>query len=86
MKVHSLTTRAFGPITLMLFTATQAQAQETESTSLLGLLQQGGWAMFPLGLTALFMFFLIFFICPSMSNIFVNFPDYPPSFPLFPYN
>ena len=32
----------------------------TEKTSLLGLLQQGGWAMFPLGLTALFMFFLIF--------------------------
>ena len=33
----------------------------TEKTSLLGLLQQGGWAMFPLGLTALFMFFLIFY-------------------------
>lgn len=43
-----------------------ASAQETESTTassttLLGLLQQGGWAMFPLGLTALFMFFLIFY-------------------------
>ena len=46
---------------MILFTATQAQAQETESTSLLGLLQQGGWAMFPLGLTASFMFFLIFY-------------------------
>ena len=61
MIVHSLTTRAFAPIILMLFSATHAQAQETESTSLLGLLQQGGWAMFPLGLTALFMFFLIFY-------------------------
>ena len=29
----------------------------TQNTSLFGLLQQGGWAMFPLGLTALFMFF-----------------------------
>lgn len=43
-----------------------AQAQDGSSgneasTSLLGLLQQGGWAMFPLGLTALFMFFLIFY-------------------------
>lgn len=33
----------------------------TQQTSLFGLLQQGGWAMFPLGLTALFMFFLIFY-------------------------
>ena len=33
----------------------------TEQTSLFGLLQQGGWAMLPLGLTALFMFFLIFY-------------------------
>ena len=33
----------------------------TQNTSLFGLLQQGGWAMFPLGLTALFMFFLIFY-------------------------
>ena len=46
--------------------ALTAQAQEaaggTEtSTSLFGLLQQGGWAMYPLGLTALFMFFLIFY-------------------------
>jgi biopolymer transport protein ExbB len=30
-------------------------------TTLLGLLQEGGWAMYPLGLTALFMFFLIFY-------------------------
>ena len=61
MKVHSLSTSVFAPISLMMFSATQVQAQETESTSLLGLLQQGGWAMFPLGLTALFMFFLIFY-------------------------
>ena len=39
---------------------TAATASET-STSLLGLLQQGGSAMYPLGLTALFMFFLIFY-------------------------
>lgn len=39
-----------------------AAAPATESsTSLFGLLQQGGWAMYPLGLTALFMFFLIFY-------------------------
>ncbi len=38
-----------------------APAAAETSTSLLGLLQQGGWAMFPLGLTALFMFFLIFY-------------------------
>lgn len=49
-----------------LFLTLTAQAQETAppgetNTSLLGLLQQGGWAMFPLGLTALFMFFLIFY-------------------------
>ena len=36
-------------------------ADATQNTSLFGLLQQGGWAMFPLGLTALFMFFLIFY-------------------------
>jgi len=48
--------------------ALTAQAQEVvapaspeTSTSLFGLLQQGGWAMYPLGLTALFMFFLIFY-------------------------
>ena len=33
----------------------------TQNTSLFGLLQQGGWAMYPLGATALFMFFLIFY-------------------------
>jgi len=50
------------------FTALPAFAQEADaaapaesSTSLLGLLQQGGWAMYPLGITALFMFFLIFY-------------------------
>ncbi len=41
--------------------AQDAAATEETSTSLLGLLQQGGWAMFPLGLTALFMCFLIFY-------------------------
>ncbi len=46
--------------------ALSAHAQEaaetgTQQTSLFGLLQQGGWAMYPLGLTALFMFFLIFY-------------------------
>ena len=40
---------------------TAEAADATQNTSLFGLLQQGGWAMFPLGLTALFMFFLIFY-------------------------
>ena len=53
-------------LALFLFTVLPLHAQEAEaagesSTSLLGLLQQGGWAMYPLGLTALFMFFLIFY-------------------------
>lgn len=48
------------------FLPLSAQAQEAaapaeSATSLFGLLQQGGWAMYPLGLTALFMFFLIFY-------------------------
>ena len=38
-----------------------AEAATAQDTSLFGLLQQGGWAMYPLGLTALFMFFLIFY-------------------------
>jgi biopolymer transport protein ExbB len=38
-----------------------AEAAATQNTSLFSLLQQGGWAMIPLGLTALFMFFLIFY-------------------------
>ncbi len=41
--------------------AEAAAEATTQNTSLLGLLQQGGWAMYPLGLTALFMFFLIFY-------------------------
>lgn len=54
------------PTVAILFLTNSLIAQEiteasTEKTSLLGLLQQGGWAMFPLGLTALFMFFLIFY-------------------------
>ncbi len=56
------------PMAALLFATLTAQAQEAETaasgesaTSLLGLLQQGGWAMYPLGLTALFMFFLIFY-------------------------
>ncbi len=53
-------------ITLLLWgTLSQAllanDAAETSQTTLLGLLQEGGWAMYPLGLTALFMFFLIFY-------------------------
>ena len=38
-----------------------AEAAATQNTSLFGLLQQGGWAMYPLGLSALFMFFLMFY-------------------------
>jgi biopolymer transport protein ExbB len=63
---HSTTKTLIAPIFLL--TALSLHAQEEaapvatdSSTSLLGLLQQGGWAMFPLGLTALFMFFLIFY-------------------------
>jgi len=41
--------------------AQEAAEAATQETTLLGLLQQGGWAMWPLGLTALFMFFLIFY-------------------------
>lgn len=55
-------------LAISLLTAVPAYAQEAEvaadtetSTTLFGLLQQGGWAMYPLGLTALFMFFLIFY-------------------------
>lgn len=64
-----------GILALYLFTALPAFAQEAEtaaasesSTSLLGLLQQGGWAMYPLGLTALFMFFLIFYCWKETSS------------------
>jgi len=40
-------------------TATEAPAEA--SLSLWGLIQQGGWAMYPLGLCSLVMFFLIFY-------------------------
>lgn len=48
-------------LTTGLFAQEAAPATATaQNTSLFGLLQQGGWAMYPLGMTALFMFFLIF--------------------------
>lgn len=42
--------------------ATSEAAQKADETlSLWGLIQQGGWAMYPLGLCSLIMFFLIFY-------------------------
>ena len=58
---------AYTPL-LLLALPTLAFAQEAESEatseaslSLLGLIQQGGWAMYPLGACSLAMFFLIFY-------------------------
>jgi biopolymer transport protein ExbB len=48
-----------------------AQAQEAttdESMSLWGLIQQGGWAMYPLGACSLAMFFLIFYSWKETSR------------------
>lgn len=41
--------------------AETAEANSEASLSLWGLIQQGGWAMYPLGLCSLVMFFLIFY-------------------------
>lgn len=64
-RIHATFTTALGAgLCLLALSAHAQEAAETvpeSNTSLLGLLQQGGWAMFPLGLTALFMFFLIFY-------------------------
>lgn len=64
-QIHATFTSTLGAgLCLLALTARAQEAAETvpeSNTSLLGLLQQGGWAMFPLGLTALFMFFLIFY-------------------------
>ena len=60
LKKHILST-AFFVFLILPLQAQELTENSTEQTSLLGLLQQGGWAMFPLGLTALFMFFLIFY-------------------------
>lgn len=60
LKKHILST-AFFVFLILSLQAQELTENSTEQTSLLGLLQQGGWAMFPLGLTALFMFFLIFY-------------------------
>lgn len=52
----------FLAMTVLAATAYGQEAAATDQqTSLFGLLQQGGWAMYPLGITALFMFFLIFY-------------------------
>ncbi|MEM8867686.1 MAG: MotA/TolQ/ExbB proton channel family protein [Verrucomicrobiota bacterium] len=63
-----MTKRLLVPLTLLGY-ANLAFAQEeadTEATvessvSLFGLIQQGGWAMYPLGICSLAMFFLIFY-------------------------
>ena len=41
---------------------------ENESLSLWGMIQQGGWAMYPLGLCSLMMFFLIFYSWKETSR------------------
>jgi biopolymer transport protein ExbB len=62
------------PILLFLILPSLAFAQEeadaaTESTlSLWGLIQQGGWAMYPLGACSLAMFFLIFYSWKETSR------------------
>ena len=59
---HTITLCAFSLVAASTaFAQDTAEVPATQDTTLLGLLQQGGWAMFPLGLTALFMFFLIFY-------------------------
>ena len=59
---NPLTVMALGLLsTSTAFGQEATEAATAQNTSLFGLLQQGGWAMYPLGLTALFMFFLIFY-------------------------
>jgi len=60
LKKHKLST-AFSVFLILPLQAQDVAENSADQTSLLGLLQQGGWAMLPLGLTALFMFFLIFY-------------------------
>ena len=45
----------------MLFAQESLEEIPTDNTNLWGMIQQGGWAMYPLGLCSLFMFFLIFY-------------------------
>ena len=52
----------------LLFSGLLLCAQETtpaedtiDSVNLLGLIRQGGWAMYPLGICSIVMFFLIFY-------------------------
>jgi biopolymer transport protein ExbB len=61
MKIRKTTLTMLSLWGLLAHPLLAADAANTSNTSLLGLLQQGGWAMYPLGLTALFMFFLIFY-------------------------
>lgn len=69
LKVRTtLTVIALGLFaTTLLFGQDATGAATSQNTSLFGLLQQGGWAMYPLGLTALFMFFLIFYCWKETS-------------------
>lgn len=60
-RIHLLAVLAAYPFLVLNAQAQDAAPPAESSTSLFGLLQQGGWAMYPLGLTALFMFFLIFY-------------------------
>jgi len=60
-RIHLLAVLAAHPGLVLSAQSQDAAPPAESSTSLFGLLQQGGWAMYPLGLTALFMFFLIFY-------------------------
>lgn len=67
MNVSKLTNRAFFLGSAALLTATALYAQEEAEAaapsgkSLFQLIGEGGWAMIPLGLCSIFMFFLIFY-------------------------
>lgn len=48
--------------------ADSAEATGDEGLNLWGMLQQGGWAMYPLALSSLVMFFLIFYGCRETAR------------------
>lgn len=56
-----LLTLALSSITHAQEAAPEAAAAAEDTLNLLGLIQQGGWAMYPLGTCSLIMFFLIFY-------------------------
>ncbi len=61
------------PLSLLLSTpslllAQESSADSSSNLSLWGMIQQGGWAMYPLGLCSLAMFFLIFYSWKESSR------------------